>query len=310
MHWSVTPPHRSLTKIAVIDADRQIDYAAFDALIDRIAASLQASGLKPRDAISICALSSIEYAAVFLGALRVGVAVAPLAPSSTPTDFAAMVKDAAAKILFMDDATAASFADAAIDPSIQRIALDGGKAGKPFAQWLAPEGVKPTPVAIDPEWVFNIIYSSGTTGTPKGIIHTYWMRWRQYGQLDPLGYGPDAVTVLSTPLYSNTTLVCFNPTLAGGGTAGADEEVRCAGLLELSAEASGDPCDAGAGAVSPHYGRAGFRQFRSQVLRDEVLDLGAIRRRAEGRCAETLAGRADRILRDDRGRRHLRAAGA
>src|SRR3954471_22548978 len=106
------------TKIAVIDADRQIDYAAFDALIDRIAASLQASGLKPRDAISICALSSIEYAAVFLGALRVGVAVAPLAPSSTPADFAAMVKDAAAKILFMDDSTAASFADAAIDPSV------------------------------------------------------------------------------------------------------------------------------------------------------------------------------------------------
>ncbi|UFS75943.1 acyl--CoA ligase [Tardiphaga sp. 37S4] len=223
------------TKIAVIDADRQIDYAAFDALIDRIAASLQASGLKPRDAISICALSSIEYAAVFLGALRAGVAVAPLAPSSTPTDFAAMVKDAAAKILFMDEATAASFARAAIDPSIPRIALDGGKAGKPFAQWLVPEGVKPTPVTIDPEWVFNIIYSSGTTGTPKGIIHTCWMRWRQYGQLDPLGYGPDAVTVLSTPLYSNTTLVCFNPTLAGGGTLVLMKKFDARGFLELSA---------------------------------------------------------------------------
>lgn len=223
------------TKIAVIDVDRQIDYAAFDALIDRIAASLQASGLKPRDAISICALSSIEYAAVFLGALRVGVAVAPLAPSSTPADFAAMVKDAAAKILFMDEVTAATFANADIDPSVQRIALDGGKAGKPFAQWLAPEGAKPAPVTIDPEWVFNIIYSSGTTGTPKGIIHTCWMRWRQYGQLDPLGYGPDAVTVLSTPLYSNTTLVCFNPTLAGGGTLVLMKKFDARSFLELSA---------------------------------------------------------------------------
>jgi acyl-CoA synthetase (AMP-forming)/AMP-acid ligase II len=226
----------SPTKIAVIDGERQIDYAAFNALIDRVAASLQANGLKPQDAISICALSSIEYAAVFLGALRVGVAVAPLAPSSTPVDFSAMVKDAAAKILFMDDATAASLASATIDPSVQRVALDGGKAGKPFAEWLSPEGAKPAPVAIDPEWVFNIIYSSGTTGTPKGIVHTNFMRWRQYGQLDPLGYGPDAVTVLSTPLYSNTTLVCFNPTFAGGGTVVLMKKFDARGFLELSAK--------------------------------------------------------------------------
>lgn len=224
------------TKIAVIDGERQIDYAAFNALIDRVAASLQASGLKPQDAISICALSSIEYAAVFLGALRVGVAVAPLAPSSTPVDFSAMVKDAAAKILFMDDATAASLASAIIDPSVQRVALDGGKAGKLFTEWLSPEGAKPAPVTIDPEWVFNIIYSSGTTGTPKGIVHTNWMRWRQYGQLDPLGYGPDAVTVLSTPLYSNTTLVCFNPTFAGGGTVVLMKKFDARSFLELSAK--------------------------------------------------------------------------
>lgn len=223
-------------KTAVIDPDRAINYADFDALIDRIAASLQASGLKPQDAISICALSSIEYAATFLGALRAGVAVAPLAPSSTPTDFAAMVKDAAAKILFMDNATADSFATADIDPAIPRVALDGGKAGQAFKDWLAPDGSKPVPVTINPEWVFNIIYSSGTTGTPKGIVHTMWMRWRQYGQLDPLGYGGDAVTVLSTPLYSNTTLVCFNPTFAGGGTLVLMKKFDARGFLELSAK--------------------------------------------------------------------------
>jgi long-chain acyl-CoA synthetase len=223
-------------KIAVIDGERTITYAAFDALIDRVAASLQASGLKPQDAISICALSSIEYAAVFLGALRAGVAVAPLAPSSTAVDFAAMVKDAAAKILFMDETTAASFASADIAPGVRRVALDGGQAGEAFTQWLAPEAAKPTPVAIDPQWVFNIIYSSGTTGTPKGIVHTNWMRWRQYGQLDPLGYGPDAITVLSTPLYSNTTLVCFNPTFAGGGTVVLMKKFDARGFLDLAAK--------------------------------------------------------------------------
>jgi len=220
-------------KIAIIDPDRAITYADFDALIDRAAAAMQGAGLKPQDRISICALSSIEYAATFLGSLRAGIAVAPLAPSSTPLDFSAMVKDADAKILFMDDSTMATFASADIDPAIVRVALDGGKAGKAFKDWLAPEGSKPAPVTIDPDWVFNIIYSSGTTGTPKGIMHTTWMRWRQYGQLDPLGYGPDAITVLSTPLYSNTTLVCFNPTMAGGGTVVLMKKFDARGFLEL-----------------------------------------------------------------------------
>src|SRR4051794_32263110 len=89
-----TPGH-----IAVIDGERQLSYADFDRLIDGVAAGLQADGLVPRDTISICAYSSIEYVATFLGALRAGIAVAPLAPSSTPGDFAAMLKDSGAKVL-------------------------------------------------------------------------------------------------------------------------------------------------------------------------------------------------------------------
>ena len=95
-------------RIAVIEGDRKLSYDDLDELIDRVAASLQADGLKPRDVISICALSSIEYVATFLGALRAGAAVAPLAPSSTPQDFAAMVKDSGARMLFMDETTAAT----------------------------------------------------------------------------------------------------------------------------------------------------------------------------------------------------------
>ena len=219
-------------RIAVIEGDRQIDYAGLDDLVNRVAASLQKDGLVPCDAISICALSSIEYVAVFLGALRAGIAVAPLAPSSTPHDFAAMVKDAGAKILFMDEVTAAAMGSAADGP--RRVSLDGGGWGRPFTAWCAAPGTRPAPVAIDPEWTFNIIYSSGTTGTPKGIVHSHRLRWLQYGQLDPIGHGPDAVMVLSTPLYSNTTLVCFNPTLAGGGTLVLMKKFDARGFLELS----------------------------------------------------------------------------
>jgi acyl-CoA synthetase (AMP-forming)/AMP-acid ligase II len=219
-------------RVAVIDGDRQLSYAELDDLIDRVAAALQADGLVPRDVISICAYSSIEYAATLLGALRAGVAVAPLAPSSTPADFAAMVKDSGAKVLFMDAAATAAMGTVANDSAALRVVLDDGSWGRPFGAWCA-RSEKPAPVAIDPGSIFNIIYSSGTTGTPKGIVHSHAMRWRQYSQWEALTHRPDGVTVLSTPLYSNTTLVCFNPTLAAGGTVVLMRKFDARGFLEL-----------------------------------------------------------------------------
>ena len=44
------------------------------------------------------------------------------------------------------------------------------------------------------------------------------MRWPQLQLKDPPGYGPDSTAILSTPLYSNTTMVSLLPALAGGGT--------------------------------------------------------------------------------------------
>src|SRR3954447_25895199 len=130
-------------RLAVIDGERKLTYDGLDELIDGVAAAMQADGLKPRDVISICAVSSIEYVATFLGAVRAGIAVAPLAPSSTPRDFAAMVKDSGAKILFMDDTTAAAMGSAADAPL--RVSLDDGGWERPFSRWCASSGTRPQP---------------------------------------------------------------------------------------------------------------------------------------------------------------------
>ena len=85
-------------------------------------------------------------------------------------------------------------------------------------EWL--EGAAPVPVAeIAPDWIFNIIYSSGTTGSPKGIVHAHAMRDVHVRLGEASGYDNHAITLVSTPLYSNTTLVSFLPTVALGGTA-------------------------------------------------------------------------------------------
>ncbi|RYD55898.1 MAG: 4-coumarate--CoA ligase, partial [Sphingomonadales bacterium] len=139
-------------KTALICGERSVDYAALDKAMDRVASALQRDGVARGQAVAILGASSIEYAMIFLGALRAGCVAAPLQPSATPAQIAAMVADCGAPILFHDAA--------------HDIAIDARKvAFETLDDWLAPEGTAPDPVAIDPGDPFNIIYSSGTTGT-------------------------------------------------------------------------------------------------------------------------------------------------
>ncbi len=198
------------TARAIQDPDRALTYAELDAQMDRVAAALQRDGVLPGQAVAVCAASCVDYVVLFLGALRAGVVVAPLAPSVTPDTLGAMLRDAQAQHLWVDASTQALVPAAHGVPQVSLLADLGN--------WMmAPEGSQPQPVAIAPEAPFNIIYSSGTTGTPKGIVQSHGMRWTHVRRGLAYGYGPGSRALLSTPLYSNTTLVVFFPTLAFGG---------------------------------------------------------------------------------------------
>ena len=69
-----------------------------------MASTLLQAGIGPGDAVSIGAAMSIKYAAVFLGALRAGVRVAPLATGLAPSSLARMVADVSARLAFTDAA--------------------------------------------------------------------------------------------------------------------------------------------------------------------------------------------------------------
>jgi acyl-CoA synthetase (AMP-forming)/AMP-acid ligase II len=116
--------------------------------------------------------------------------------------------------------------------AVQRIALGDDPSVLDAA--LPPAGTRPRPVAIDPASPFNIIYSSGTTGVPKGIVQPHAMRWAHIRRAGASGYGTGTVTMIATPLYSNTTLVCLIPTLAFGGCAVLMPKFDARGYLELA----------------------------------------------------------------------------
>src|SRR6185369_10120367 len=137
--------------IALIDGERKTTYAGLDAAMDRVAASLQRDGAQARDTITICAYPSDTYVVLFLGALRAGLAVAPLAPSSTPAQIAGMTADAGSHHLFLDAANARAVG-AALTGTVRRIRMDDSAGDLRLGDWLAPIGSRPEPVAIDGAW--------------------------------------------------------------------------------------------------------------------------------------------------------------
>jgi long-chain acyl-CoA synthetase len=222
-------------KPAFIRGEERLDHAELDELMDRIAAGLQRDGVMPGDTIAIAAATSIEYAAIFLAAARAGASVAPLPPGSTADSLAMMLADCAARHLFLDEGVAETLAAATRPIHARRVALDGSAAGQRFTDWL-PDAERLAPVPFRPEGAFNVIYSSGTTGTPKGIVQSHRMRWSHAQRGTLFGYGPESVTLISTPLYSNTTLVSFLPGVCLGGTVVLMPRFDPAGYLRLAQE--------------------------------------------------------------------------
>jgi long-chain acyl-CoA synthetase len=118
--------------------------------------------------------------------------------------------------------------------AVSRITLDDSPTGQSLSTWLATADARPRQVEVQPAWPFNIIYSSGTTGEPKGIVQSHGMRFTHVRRGTAYGYGADTVMLLSTPLYSNTTLVVFLPTLAFGGTIVLMPKFEAGAYLQLA----------------------------------------------------------------------------
>ena len=217
-------------KIAIHEDQESITYQDLCDKVKNFAIKTQQMGVNPHDTIAICASTSIYYVIAFLGGLKSGAAIAPLAPSSSAESLLAMLNNCKAKIIFHDDSTKELMQDINDDMKASKINFDTTE----FNNFIGKTKVEFNEVEIGPDWAFNLIYSSGTTGAPKGIVQPHSMRWAHVQRGIDSEYSNQSVILISTPLYSNTTLVSFFPGISLGGTVVLMKKFNALNFLKLA----------------------------------------------------------------------------
>lgn len=166
------------------------------------------------DRIALFAPNCIEYAELVVGIADAGAIVVTLNPRSTPTELAAACSDCAARALFVHPSLASVARSAALSTIDRTIVL-----GPQYERWLAlaPAGLSPQPAEIEP---FTLVYSSGTTGAPKGIlishrsrVLTFHAMAMEYGC-----FGPDDTFLALAPLAHGAGFAFAMASLYFGGT--------------------------------------------------------------------------------------------
>ncbi|HEX5303368.1 MAG TPA: AMP-binding protein [Streptosporangiaceae bacterium] len=167
-YWARQAPDRPAI---VFDGTDRVDYRTLDRWTDAAAHAHAAAGLRPGERIGIIGDNSLEWVVAAIGALKLGAVVVPFNNRFTPDELRYLVDDAGPVMVFADDAHRERMA-AALDrgPAVSAVlrplasftSLRDGPAAAPA----------PRPTA-GPDDVTQIVYTSGTSSRPKGVLFTH-----------------------------------------------------------------------------------------------------------------------------------------
>lgn len=211
------------TREAVVCGDLRLNWRDFNARINQVANAVLAEGLAPGDRVTVLMTNGIEMLEVLFGLIKAGMTSVPINLSVTEEAIAGMVRDADARMIICTEDQARRIEKHAIlfdeCASLIRVSTGSMDDWKPFKDWTETAATDEPKLTISPNTPLNIIYSSGTTGTPKGIVHTQKGRRDWAGDLSiALRYHGAARTLVTIGMYSNISWVSLLCTALAGGT--------------------------------------------------------------------------------------------
>jgi len=218
-HTSTSPGSIAQVDLAI---GRQLSYVQLDERVDRIAAFLHSIGIEPGARVAYLALNSTDIADLMFACWRIGASALALNNRLAASELAFIVDDAAPQAILVD----AVFADLAEElkriSTIRHWIVTDGIGGKSaFEDAIAVQTSPPMPrhkTALSDEAL--LMYSSGTTGKPKGVIITHQMiTFTAINSHTGFDINRSTVSLATMPLFHIGGLVMVTNTIYAGGTA-------------------------------------------------------------------------------------------